>query len=1389
MSSVIVNQSPLTVDQIKSLTNAQIAALTAAAISGLTAADIAAFAPSQIASMQAAQIAALSTTALAALTPAQAAALSSTQIAALTPARLATLSSAALAALASTVVAVLTAAQVGSLSPAEIAALKPAQVAALQPAVIAALSTASLAALSTSAVAALGTAQIAALRPLQIPAFTPAQIAALTPAAIAALATSDISALGGAQAAALLPAQMAALQPTQLAALSTTALAAVPASAFAALGAAQAAALRPLQVPALTPAQIAAMTAAAISALPASDISSLSAAQAAALKPAQVAALQPAQVAALSVAALAALTATAFAALSAAQAAALRPAQIPALTPAQIAAMTPAAIGALPVGDISTLSAAQAAALKPAQVAALQLAQVAALSAAALAALPTSDIAALSTAQTAALRPAQIPALMPVQIAALTPAAVAALPTADIAELSAAQAAALLPAQVAALQAAEVAALSTAALAALPTTDIAVLTTAQAEALRPLQVPAFTTAQIAALTTTVIAAFSQTEVAALSAAQLAALSPTQVAALPTPPHPTVTTTTGGTQGGPQAPLTQEASVPQPTEPGQVVGLVLQNPTAASLAAREITFGMTFSQGQVPLGQSLVATIGDTKVAVQMDVKTTYADGSVDTAVLTLAQPQLAANASAGVMLSLSGAAAAATPLSLAALTNPAAYNFTVALTIHNANGTTTPYVVNVGQLLKQALANGTVSYWLQGPQATQGRIDVPVTGSLHLTFDITRYADGSTSTDVQFNNDIAMSASGGTLVYDTTITQNGTVVLQQNDITEYQYQTWDQTFWSNGTPQVNVQHDVQALENTGAVQAYDVTNGVDTSSIASEGAAMLGAGFGILGNADLTEYMPTTGGRDDIGPTTLGNTIWLMTQNATAAQFALDQAAASGSVPWHLYDPTTGTYLMVTSDPNLWADPRGGSSGTTGLTQDTPDFYNQANPASGWAVDPAHEPDLDYVAYLLTGDRYYLDQLNAEASYDILDMTPSARLDGQGIVANDYTQVREQAWSLREVVEAAYANPDGSAEKTYFTQIMNNNFQYLLNEAASVTATEGDAFGYVLWGQGNGWNGYTAPWQQDYFATTVVLAAEQGSAPAAQLLSWESNFLVGLFNSAAAGFSSYDGAAYQVVTWQNGQWLQSWAQIEQATAALGLTGNGTWNALAYPAYRAEALSVLAGDFTVTQAPDALKAYGWLLASSGITPAWEAANPTWDIVPRLSDGNYIDASNSFIHNDSGTTTIQGGNSDQLIFEQGSGNVTIVGGSGINVLFAGTGNDTLQGGSGADFLYAGTGTDVLSGGAGSNYMEAGIGADTFLLNVLDTAQDIIADFKVGIDHLHVIGAAGTPDTAAQILALIKGATQDAAGDAVLHLSGNHEVTLHGIGVPSLSAGLFG
>src|SRR6185312_9802708 len=192
---------------------------------------------------------------------------------------------------------------------------------------------------------------------------------------------------------------------------------------------------------------------------------------------------------------------------------------------------------------------------------------------------------------------------------------------------------------------------------------------------------------------------------------------------------------GGTGGQPNPPpssaYTYAAVVPRASGGSDVVGLNLQNPGTAALAAREITFGQEFAPGQVPAGRLLQATINGVAVAVQMDVKATNPDGSVRMAVLTLEQPDLAAGASAGVMLQLAAVGAVQAPaVDIGALAQAGGYNFAVDLSLHNADGSSTPFHIDAAQALAAALRNGTASSWLSGPQASQVRIDVPVAGSL-----------------------------------------------------------------------------------------------------------------------------------------------------------------------------------------------------------------------------------------------------------------------------------------------------------------------------------------------------------------------------------------------------------------------------------------------------------------------------------------------------------------------------------------------------------------------------------------------------------------------------------------------------------------------------------
>ncbi len=217
-------------------------------------------------------------------------------------------------------------------------------------------------------------------------------------------------------------------------------------------------------------------------------------------------------------------------------------------------------------------------------------------------------------------------------------------------------------------------------------------------------------------------------------------------------------------------------------------------------------------------------------------------------------------------------------------------------------------------------------------------------------------------------------------------------------------------------------------------------------------------------------------------------------------------------------------------------------------------------------------------------------------------------------------------------------------------------------------------------------------------------------------------------------------------------------------------------------YQSLAKAALAESFTWTGSTQALQAYGWL-AANGTTEPYTSD----DVVPRLSDGQLLTANMMFILDDTGdaSKTINLPGSDQLVYEKGSQPVTIVGGSGIDILFGGSGATTLVAGNNNDYLFAGSGPTTLQSGSGTDFLQAGAGPDMFDLSPSDIGTVLIAGFKLGTDQLHVTGV--SPGSA-PLNQLIATTTLDMGGNAVLHLAPEHDVTLLGVGLSQVSAALF-
>lgn len=865
-------------------------------------------------------------------------------------------------------------------------------------------------------------------------------------------------------------------------------------------------------------------------------------------------------------------------------------------------------------------------------------------------------------------------------------------------------------------------------------------------------------------------------------------------------------------------------VPQADGAGQIVGLNLQNTGSTVLAAQPTSFGETFMAGAVQPGDTLTATIGGQVYAVQMDPKTFNPDGSVAMAVLTVDAPALPPNSTTGVMISVSGTQNAGIASSATNLLTKALNGYTLIATLDitaNAGGAITPQVVNIGAEVAAALKYHTATMWLDGSLAQEAIVSIPVTGSLRIEADVTAYANGTISADLQFNNDTAMGAAGGTITYSTTITQNGVVVSSQPSLTQYQYQDWSTTVGTApAAGALNIQENIPYLEATGAVQNYDTQYGTASTQVSSEAAAIAAPGWNApLGTDGITQYMPETGGRGDIGPTTQSNADWLITQNATAAAYALGQAQEAGSVPWHFYDPTTagGTFLSTATpgDVNVWTDPRGNPGLTQVVSGDT-----------GWHTDQAHMPDLSYAAYMQTGNVQYLEQLNAQASFaEVNQYTPSRQVTTPGgisytdIIVNGQ-QVRGAAWSLREIQEAAYANPTGSTDKAYFTQATDDNYAYLVAMIPTWTQQQGQAYGYLAGAYGS--SGAMAPWEEDYLASTVVQGAELGNQNAVTFLKWESNFLVGRFFAESEGFNPKDGIAYNLnVTpassggLQNGGYYTTWAQIEQATEAAGHSnvagsGMGSGWGQSQGDYGALALQTLAGVITVSTMNaanaatmgvyqyQAMQAFGWLLASGApfISPNSTASTtPQFSIDPRLANGQLLSFGNVTISTDTTPTVLSPVDStENALIYAGSGADTLVGGKGINLLFGGSGSDVIFGGPNGNDIFAGSGNETIVAGGGANYIQAsstalltaGTGQDLFVIDTQASGTVTISGFNAALDRLDLVDASG--GALSGLVSNVVTGAQTVAGGVVLKVSPTETVTIETVNGATVSAAWF-
>lgn len=170
--------------------------------------------------------------------------------------------------------------------------------------------------------------------------------------------------------------------------------------------------------------------------------------------------------------------------------------------------------------------------------------------------------------------------------------------------------------------------------------------------------------------------------------------------------------------------------------------------------------------------------------------------------------------------------------------------------------------------------------------------------------------------------------------------------------------------------------------------------------------------------AGVYAYMPTTGERDDIGPMTASQGRYIVTGDSNDLAVLMTQAEAGGTVTWHMRDEVTGAPISFDEYPKVtWYYSQSAGSPVLNIPTPPPIDGNFLSP------DTAHQPALSYLPYLLTGDLFYLEELQFQATWCHGSLPAQYRPPSKDALID---QSRSFAWTVRTLASVVKATPSNA---------------------------------------------------------------------------------------------------------------------------------------------------------------------------------------------------------------------------------------------------------------------------------------------------------------------------------------------------------------------------
>jgi hypothetical protein len=604
-------------------------------------------------------------------------------------------------------------------------------------------------------------------------------------------------------------------------------------------------------------------------------------------------------------------------------------------------------------------------------------------------------------------------------------------------------------------------------------------------------------------------------------------------------------------GGAELPVAAASSpsAPAPAPASQdwgdaITGVVVETEGGGKDAALPLTFGQVFAPGDLKRSDTLVGRLPDGRtLPLQVDVKATHADGSVRHAVISALLP--AAAKARGLPLVKTKDPPGAKPAAPASVQSLLDAGFTAAA---SATIDGQAWTASADKLLKQK-----PEVWLDGPLVTEWLVSAPLRDDkgaehprLSARFAVRWYkALHKARVDVTLENAWAFQPAPRDETYDARVLIGGKEVYAKPGLAHLNQARWRKTFWWGEVPAMHIRHDSAYLIASRALPNYDRSLRISGAALAGLQSAWHGPKTEPMGVGLAVAYMPTTGGRPDIGLLPGWAALYLLSMDKRAEEVTLGTADLAGTWGMHYRDRRTGKPVSLIDFPYMTL--LGHASDAINPATRKPEMFPPCPKDAckrPFGHDVSHQPAFSYLPYLVTGDYYHLEELEFWAMFDVFDSNPGYRETAKGLLKPE--QVRGQAWGLRTLGEAAYIAPDHDPLKAHFKRILKSNLDWY--NATYTDNPEANKLGFiangpaVIYNKGLG----VAPWMDDFFTAAVGHLADLGFEGADRLLAWKAKFPI--LRMTAPG-ACWTGAAIYALNVRDSPTAPFYTTMEQAWRA------------------------------------------------------------------------------------------------------------------------------------------------------------------------------------------------------------------------------------------------